>query len=500
MDLFSLFNTKKNKTKKKKSRKKGVSKGGNFGYLSILLAFTLVVVIAGVGLLKWSGSNSGQAALLAMGSEKMYGKVQLAVEMALVDVLPGFQKSTGAAAGANAAALRAEDYDWAVPDFGPGAAIRCRLVEVDPQDSFWSIQLAVEKAVTSVGAAILWSERLLPSELTTQQAVPNEEKDYLRLDIGVSGRPTHTLVLRRVGARGIVRWGAGKGQSLWTKLVQDGQGPVIALVIDDWGYKDNDTTRRLLSIKAPLTMAVLPDLSYSRHFALKKTDLVLPPGSLARGVAAADIENSVDLRREAGCIVNVTLDRGRVSLPAQRREVILHLPMEPEGYPRVNPGEGALLVGMDKGEMEQILAEALDGLPNLTGVNNHMGSAATSDRNTMKTFMDILTNRDLFFIDSLTTSRSVAYEEAVRHGIPALKNRIFLDYDNEDHNKVKANLKTLVRSAKSSGFALGIGHPHPTTADVLLQEIPKLQKQGIRFVTVSEMMALRDLAQIQQGN
>jgi len=129
-----------------------------------------------------------------------------------------------------------------------------------------------------------------------------------------------------------------------------------------------------------------------------------------------------------------------------------------------------------------------------------MGSAATSDRPTMQNFMDVLSERDLFFIDSLTTARSVAYEEAVKHGIPAMKNRIFLDYDNESHKQIKANLATLVRAAQATGFAVGIGHPHPMTADVLLQEIPRLQQEGVRFVTISEMLALKDLVQLGQDN
>jgi polysaccharide deacetylase 2 family uncharacterized protein YibQ len=493
--LFSLFTTKKKKTKKKKTRKKTTRKKGKSGSLYLILGIVLVAIISGVGILKWSASNSGQAALLAMGSEKMYGKVQFAVETALEDVLPAFKPgAVGAADG-----LRAEDYDWPAPEFGPASSIRCRLVEVDAATGFWDIQLAVEEAITAAGASVLWSERLFPSELSRQQTSPNEELDFLRMDLGVSGKPTHTLILHRPEARGTVRWGAGSSKSLWTKLVQDGQGPVIALVIDDWGYKKNDTTRRLLGIKAPLTMAVLPDLSFSRHFALLKTDLVLPPGSLASGLAASDVESGVDLRRGLGCLVNVSLDNGRVSLPAKRRETILHLPMQPQGYPRTNPGEGALLVGMGSAEIEIILANALDGLPNLTGVNNHMGSAATSDRPTMKAFMEILAGRGLLFLDSLTTSGSVAYEEARGHGIPALKNRIFLDYDNESHKQVKTNLQKLVRSAKATGFAVGIGHPHAVTADVLVQEIPRLQAQGIRFVTVSEMVALKDLARSRQG-
>jgi hypothetical protein len=129
----------------------------------------------------------------------------------------------------------------------------------------------------------------------------------------------------------------------------------------------------------------------------------------------------------------------------------------------------------------------------VTGVNNHMGSAATSDTPTMRNLMSVLKNKDLIFVDSLTTARSVAYAEAVRADVPAARNRIFLDYDNENEAAIATNLRRLVNSARSSGLVVGIGHTHPATAAVLEREIPRLLREGVRFVTVSELMALRDL-------
>jgi polysaccharide deacetylase 2 family uncharacterized protein YibQ len=159
------------------------------------------------------------------------------------------------------------------------------------------------------------------------------------------------------------------------------------------------------------------------------------------------------------------------------------------------------MVGMDEQAIGDRLDEALAALPTVTGVNNHMGSAATSDRPTMAALMQVLRGRDLLFIDSLTTSRSVAYAEAVKAGLPAAKNRIFLDYDSDNQVTIKANLEVLVQSARSSGFALGIGHPHRATAEVLAREIPRLVREGVRFVTVSEMLALRDRARaLNQGS
>jgi polysaccharide deacetylase 2 family uncharacterized protein YibQ len=195
-----------------------------------------------------------------------------------------------------------------------------------------------------------------------------------------------------------------------------------------------------------------------------------------------------------GCFIEVSTGPRESTIPTRRREILLHLPMEPQGYPDPDPGPGAVMVGMQQEAIGARIDEAMAALPMITGVNNHMGSAATSDRQTMTALMKALRGRDLLFIDSLTTSKSVAHAEAVKAGLPTAKNRIFLDFDNENQTTIKANLDVLVRSARSSGFALGIGHPHRATAEVLAREIPRLIKEGVRFVTVSEMLALRDLA------
>jgi polysaccharide deacetylase 2 family uncharacterized protein YibQ len=274
----------------------------------------------------------------------------------------------------------------------------------------------------------------------------------------------------------------------------------VAIVIDDWGFGRTEACRSLLDLQAPFTLAVLPGLPYSRHFALKGTELVLPPGharekKVQRGMTDAGRE----ARLEAGCFVEIHLGRPQQEIADDRREIILHLPMEPQGYPDPDPGPRAIMVGMDEEAIAARLDDALAPLPTVTGINNHMGSAATSDPQTMKALMKVLKKRDLLFVDSLTSSSSVAYAEAVAAGLPTARNRIFLDYDNESHATIKANLEVLVRSARAAGFALGIGHPHRATAEVLAREIPRLQKEGVRFVTVSELLALQSEREREPG-
>lgn len=480
--------------KTKKTRRK---KPQGWGLRWWLLGAAVAVIVGGVGALKWARTGQGQAALLTIGSQKMYEDVQAAVDGALVQVLPDFVPGPallletdgdgGEAPGVGAC-------DWPAPELGAGAAIRCRTVVVPDDRDYWSVQQEIAAAVEAAGARVLWGERLPGPDDRKGGIRPSESNDLLRLDLGVSGKPTHTLVLHRADCPVPPRWDRWPGRSQWNRLLAAGEAPTVALVIDDWGYARNEATSGILDLPVPLTMAVLPGLSYSRHFALQGTPLVLPPRPGGAGRGAGDEQAEARrLRREAGCPVEVSAVRAE-SPRQKRREILLHLPMQPQNYPGTDPGRDAILVGMGADEIHARLEDALRGLPMATGVNNHMGSAATADAATMGLLMQQLAEHDLIFLDSLTTSRSVAYDVALEHGLPALRNRIFLDYDHEDEGRIAANLAALVRSARATGFAVGIGHPHRATAEVLARELPRLAAEGVRFVTVSEMLALQGAA------
>ena len=213
--------------KKKTSRRKKKGTRATTPRWSWLLAFALAAVVLGVGLLKWSRSGSGQAVLLSLGSEKMYTDVQLAVENALAPVLPGLRTGPAHAAGTETSG---SDHDWPAPQLGAGAAVRCRLVAVPEGTAWWEIQGDISEAVEAVGARVLWGERLNPGRRSGNDAQPDEHADLLRLDVGVTGRPTHTLVLHREGVNPAVRWGS-EGPTSWIRLAS-ATGPVGCVVVE----------------------------------------------------------------------------------------------------------------------------------------------------------------------------------------------------------------------------------------------------------------------------
>lgn len=476
----------KKKSPKKKSRQ-GRRSGGWLRAGRTILLIAVLVAITGTGVLSWSRTDAGRARLLHLGVDRYRDPVQRAVGEAVAEVLPAYR---GVAVAADPEAEDPLVYDWPLPEAGDEAVILCRVVRAPEGLSLWEVQAALAEALSPRGAEILWGERITrPNGRWSSGRSVGENADLLRLDLGVSGIATHTLIIHPDSSdTPRLRWGTDTEHERASDLLGPLDRPTVAIIIDDWGNTQNETTRGLLKLNEPLTLSVLPGLPYSRQYALKATDLALP-------AAAATVGPTGDASRERlarGCPVSVSLTRRRGGEPPRRRrEIMLHLPMEPQEYPGVNPGKAFIRVGMGRDEIETLVVEALAALPGVTGVNNHMGSAATADRATMERLMDVLESRDLFFLDSMTTSRSTAAEVARGAGLATLTSRLFLDQAKRDPEQVRTLLARLVRAARATGGVVGICHPYPETLAVLAEELPRYRRAGIRFVTASELLALQ---------
>lgn len=439
---------------------------------TLVLATVCIVVLsaAAVALLVLSRHESGRRTLIDLGAQRVYADAQTDIEARLAPLLPGL-----------AAALAANGDD----------GVRCGVVPVADSPSWWELQAQVAEAIAPVGAIVVHAERLArPAGTATDGKGDN---DLLRLDLGLPDVPTHALVLYRE-SRGPLgaTWGDGDDTEAWSALVSAPPQPTIALIIDDWGHSRADDARALLDLPAPLTMSILPGLPFTARFAREATPLALPASGFFRGArGSATSATGGEVVRVAGKRLPRLQIGSAQGLEPRRREVILHLPMEPLGYPDPDPGPLALMRGMDQVAIAGLLDRTLAVVPTARGLNNHMGSAATADTVTMAALMRELRRRGLFFVDSQTSPNSVAYGEAVAAGVPALRNRIFLDHDEPEPTVVRQRLAELAQAARARGFAVGIGHPHAVTAQVLAAEIPRLQAEGVRFVTVSELLALQ---------
>ncbi len=219
-------------------------------------------------------------------------------------------------------------------------------------------------------------------------------------------------------------------------------GPMVAVVIDDVGW-----SRRAVpvyeSIREPLTFAVLPGRPHSQ---------------------------SVYERWES------------------RFEFIVHMPMEPVGYPADDPGKLALMTSMKPDEVKSRLQTILDGFPEVSGINNHMGSKFTQNRKLMDVVMGVLSARAMFYMDSLTTTNSVAATVARSNNVPVVRNDVYLD-NRKSRKYIRQQLQHLVEVARKQGQAIGIGHFQSIeTARVLERLIPRYKKKGISFVTLSQLV------------
>ncbi len=172
-------------------------------------------------------------------------------------------------------------------------------------------------------------------------------------------------------------------------------------------------------------------------------------------------------------------------LRGRKAEMLLHLPMEPANGE--DPGPGALRLGMTPEQLRQLTLSALRAVPGAVGVNNHMGSGLSADERSMKTILMVLAGRGLFFLDSRTSAQSVAYQTAIRAGVPAAERQVFLDSDTQPE-AIRAQFQRLLGLARTRGAAVAIGHPHPETLAVLAEEVPKAKALGYEFVPVSYLL------------
>jgi polysaccharide deacetylase 2 family uncharacterized protein YibQ len=166
-------------------------------------------------------------------------------------------------------------------------------------------------------------------------------------------------------------------------------------------------------------------------------------------------------------------------------EILLHLPMEPDG--EADPGPGALRREMSERELARHTRAALEAVPGAVGVNNHMGSALSADERAMSAILSQIGGRGLFYLDSRTSAESVGFDLARRSGIAAARRDVFLDGVLESA-AIRGQFRRLLEVARAEGAAVAIGHPHPETLAVLRDEVPKARALGYRFVPMSYLV------------
>lgn len=217
----------------------------------------------------------------------------------------------------------------------------------------------------------------------------------------------------------------------------------LAILIDDVGM-NTATAYKFNKIDQPITFAVLPFLPRTKE--------------------AAEIlrENSF--------------------------KTILHMPMESLGNDRLNQNtEGLIRITMTNEEIAEKFDEALENVGQVDGFNNHMGSKFTSDNEKMKCVLDIAKQKNMYYVDSWTTSKSVGYKLAKESGIPTYRSSVFLD-NKKDVDYIKERIRVAVEKTLEDKNVIAIGHYHPATAEAILEMLDYIDEQDVELVFVDEML------------
>jgi len=213
----------------------------------------------------------------------------------------------------------------------------------------------------------------------------------------------------------------------------------MSIIIDDLG-QSSERDNRTLALPGPVTMAVMPDTPHATTFARQA--------------------------HKAG------------------KTVILHMPMDPATGPYAWHPEVPLT------ELAKRLDAALAKVPYAAGINNHMGSRMTAQRQPMAWLMGELQQRHLFFVDSRTSAATVAAAQAQAQGLAHVSRDVFLD-DVRTTEAITRQLHQGIALASKQGSVVLIGHPYPQTLEVLERELPGLKSQGITLIGLDQMIAER---------
>lgn len=258
-----------------------------------------------------------------------------------------------------------------------------------------------------------------------------EEKNYYLWQVG--GKKEKGLV---------ILFSIRKEDAQKPPLPKVGTANTAAIIVDDMGYS-LEAVQEICSFHAPLTVSIIPFSPFAHE------------------------------------VAQIAHQKGL--------EVILHLPLESINEREENTIQGIIHSRMSEEDVRRTVEANLEQVPYIKGINNHMGSKITANDVFMNIILEILKKRGLFFIDSRTTTRSIAYEVAQEMKIPSAYRHVFLDGEN-DEEYIKQQLIELFRIARKNGKAVGICHPSETTLKVLRENLHLAETYEVRLVSASQVV------------
>lgn len=212
------------------------------------------------------------------------------------------------------------------------------------------------------------------------------------------------------------------------------------------------------------------------------SDLDRSPVKLYRAFMKSPLVFSVALRPDKGEAARVAKE-----VREEHHEVLLHLPMEPKGYPRLDPGKDAILLDLSRIEIEDRITRCLSAIGPVQAVVSRLGSAALNDPDVMRAVLDELKRRDLPFINSYLTGPTMVEEIGEETGARTLLAGGSIDDDKGTAASVRARVRELTSEAIQRGTLVVMVRPSTLVLDILESELPKMKAQGLELVPISRV-------------
>jgi len=240
-----------------------------------------------------------------------------------------------------------------------------------------------------------------------------------------------------------------------------------------WRAYAKSMPRKILASPKPKVAIVLGGLGLNAE--LTKRAVMELPGviTLAYAPYGERLQRQINKARRAG------------------HEVMLQLPMEPWGYPAVNPGPNTLLVSARPEQNMASLRWLMSRAAGYVGFVNYAGKRFLTSGEALAPVLHEVKKRGLIFLDNGTALQSLLPSLAQVIGLPALQATYKLDESNEEI-AIRNQLHRLVARAKEKGYAIGVATVFPVTLRVLDQWLTGREgREQVVIVPVSALYKLR---------
>lgn len=219
----------------------------------------------------------------------------------------------------------------------------------------------------------------------------------------------------------------------------------LSIIVDDFGSYNNAVLDKFCESDPVISFAIIPGLPYSKE------------------------------------VMKKAVNSGH--------EVLVHIPMQADN-PNANPGKNAILETLNHNEIVSRMQSYFAELPNAVGANQHMGSKISANKNLMNSVLSVIKQKNLFFVDSKTTARSVAYRTALALNIPSAERDFFLDAPANSDAVINQRLAEIKKLKDRKGKVLVITHCHDITRlNRLNYFIKEAEKMGFTIIPASKYVA-----------